>query len=259
MNKTISYPTLDQIESALFIQPHPDDNEIGAGGTIALLRKSGAKIYGLTVTKGEGGSPEPTITPKEITEIRKSEANDAMKILDIINLGNLDYDEVSSINHDELVKDIVTVLRSIKVDAVFTVDPKLKDELHPTHIQVGNAVSEAFMRCGLAYFPADNKIHKDAYTLKILGYYMTNRATTVVNISDVIDIKMSSVKAHKSQIDEALLEAIYSLAEVNALGFDFKYAEPLRLLDPLHTHSFSIPDKLLNSEPVSVYPPKRST
>ena len=29
---SIAYPKLEDIQSALFIQPHPDDNEIGAGG-----------------------------------------------------------------------------------------------------------------------------------------------------------------------------------------------------------------------------------
>lgn len=254
MNNNITYPTLNQIESALFIQPHPDDNEIGAGGTIALLRKNGIKVYGLTVTKGEGGSSNRTLTSDEITKIRKAEANEAMKILDMINLGNLGYCEMTSIDHNQLVKDIVSILRDTKVDAVFTVDPQLKDELHPTHIQVGNAVSEAFMRCGILHFPADCKVHDDAYTLKILGYYMTDCATTVVNISDVMEMKFNAVKAHKSQIDEALTSAIYELALSNSEGFEFQYAEPLRLLDPLHTHCFSISSKIFNREPVSIYP-----
>ena len=30
---SIAYPKLEDIQSALFIQPHPDDNEIGAGGS----------------------------------------------------------------------------------------------------------------------------------------------------------------------------------------------------------------------------------
>ncbi|QIK69236.1 hypothetical protein G7062_02555 [Erysipelothrix sp. HDW6C] len=48
-------PKFDDITSALFIQPHPDDNEIGAGGMMAKLVDKGIPVYSLTVTKGDGG------------------------------------------------------------------------------------------------------------------------------------------------------------------------------------------------------------
>jgi LmbE family N-acetylglucosaminyl deacetylase len=43
-------PKLKGIKKALFIQPHADDNQIGAGGMMALLADSGAEVYELTVT-----------------------------------------------------------------------------------------------------------------------------------------------------------------------------------------------------------------
>lgn len=66
---SIAYPKLDEIKSALFIQPHPDDNEIGAGGTIAYLTQKGIPVYGLTVTEGRGGSQ--TIEPEELGKFAK--------------------------------------------------------------------------------------------------------------------------------------------------------------------------------------------
>ena len=41
---SIAYPKLEDIQSALFIQPHPDDNEIGAGGTMAYLTHRGIPV-----------------------------------------------------------------------------------------------------------------------------------------------------------------------------------------------------------------------
>lgn len=253
MEQTIAYPTLDQIKSALFIQPHPDDNEIGAGGTIALLRKRGVTVYGLTVTLGEGGSSNPALSPEDVADLREKEAKEAMHRLDIINLGNMRYHELSVLPHERLVEDLVEVMRELKVDAVFTVDPHLLDELHPTHLQVGQAVSEAFMRCGVLQYPAHHAPHNKAYCLKMIGYYMTNRATTIVDISEVMELKMSAVMAHESQIDASLSEAIYGLAQVNALGFDFSYAEPLRLLGPMQTHCFAIPEKLIGMEKLAIF------
>ena len=41
VEKICEPPKLSSIKKALFIQPHPDDNQIGAGGTIAMLIDSG--------------------------------------------------------------------------------------------------------------------------------------------------------------------------------------------------------------------------
>ena len=50
-------PKLETVRRALFIQPHPDDNEIGAGGTMAYLLSRGAEVFGLTVTAISGMLP----------------------------------------------------------------------------------------------------------------------------------------------------------------------------------------------------------
>ena len=57
-----SYPFLDY----LIIAPHPDDAELGAGGTILLLKAQGAAVGVLDLTDGE---PTPYGSP----EIRRSE------------------------------------------------------------------------------------------------------------------------------------------------------------------------------------------
>ncbi len=250
----IYYPTLDQIKSALFIQPHPDDNEIGAGGTIAILRKKGVKVYGLTVTEGRGGSNDPSITPEKLGEIRKLEAAEAMRRLDVIDLGNLGYHDLKPIVHEQLVEEVVKVLRDIKVDAIFTVDPQLKNELHPVHIQTGKAVSEAYMRCNQKYYPYhDQKIHDDAYLLKMIGYYFTDDETTIVDISNVIDQKMYAMAAHKTQMNDHSLQMFQGLFQANAQGCDFTYAERLKLLNDMHTHCFAVPKEVLKNLPITIF------
>ena len=44
--RLLSPPRLEDIASALFIQPHPDDNEIGAGGVHSLAHRRGARRSG---------------------------------------------------------------------------------------------------------------------------------------------------------------------------------------------------------------------
>src|ERR671924_748276 len=66
----------------LFIAPHPDDAELGAGGAILLLRSQGASVGVLDLTDGE---PTPHGSP----EIRRSETEAATAVLGLDWRGNL--------------------------------------------------------------------------------------------------------------------------------------------------------------------------
>ena len=124
---SIAYPKLEDIQSALFIQPHPDDNEIGAGGTMAYLTHRGIPVYGLTVTEGRGGSK--TIEPEELGKIRKIEAQNAMDVLGVVNLGCLGYHDNRPIIHETLVK-------SLSVSSVKS-----------NHRQFSRLIHSCLMRC----------------------------------------------------------------------------------------------------------------
>jgi len=59
------------------ISPHPDDAEIGCGGTLALLSKKGFRVGIIDLTDGE---PTPF---NESPEIRIKEANESARILGV--------------------------------------------------------------------------------------------------------------------------------------------------------------------------------
>src|SRR5207248_11057205 len=73
-----SYPALDY----LVIAPRPDDAELGAGGTILMLKAQGATVGVLDLTDGE---PTPHGSP----EIRRSETAAASTLLGLDWRGNL--------------------------------------------------------------------------------------------------------------------------------------------------------------------------
>jgi LmbE family N-acetylglucosaminyl deacetylase len=50
MESVIPTPDIFQAKKILCVQPHYDDNDIGAGGTLAKLHEAGAEIIYLTVT-----------------------------------------------------------------------------------------------------------------------------------------------------------------------------------------------------------------
>src|SRR5438067_768373 len=66
----------------LVIAPHPDDAELGMGGTIALLRAEGGKVGVLDLTDGEP-------TPHGSREIRQRETESATAVLGLDWRGNL--------------------------------------------------------------------------------------------------------------------------------------------------------------------------
>ena len=238
--KAIAYPTIDDIKSALFIQPHPDDNEIGAGGTMIKLVQKGIPVYGLTVTEGRGGSN--IYTPEELAEIRKIEADESMKITGVKNLGCLGYHDNNPIIHKKLVEDLVKVIREIKPDAIFTVDDKLENELHPVHLAVGKAVREAFFQSGQTYYPFEDGIkHEDSHTCRIIGFYFTEDENTIVDITDVYPQKRQAILAHKSQVNEKLMTMYDGLFTLLSSDHPNKMVERLKLLYEIHTHCFTIP------------------
>src|ERR1700730_15853714 len=71
-------PTLDY----LVIAPHPDDAELGVGGTIPLLQAEGARVGVLDLTDGE---PTPFGSP----ELRRRETEAATAVLGLAWRGNL--------------------------------------------------------------------------------------------------------------------------------------------------------------------------
>lgn len=243
MLQAIAYPKLEDIKSALFVQPHPDDNEIGAGGTMIKLVQMGIPVYGLTVTEGRGGSN--IYAPEELGKIRMVEADEAMKVTGTINLGCLGYHDNNPIVHEKLVKDIVKVIREIKPDAIFTVDDKLENEMHPVHLHVGKAVREAFFRSGQAYYPFDeNQYHEDKHGCRIIGFYFTEKENTIVDITDVYAKKREAILCHKTQVNEQLMRTYDGLFTLLSADHPGKMVERIQLLSSLHTHCFTIPSFL---------------
>ena len=73
---------LGVIGSALVVAPHPDDESLGCGGTIAQLSTQGYAIHVLFVSDGTMSHPNsPTYPPERLRELRESEAIEAIQIL----------------------------------------------------------------------------------------------------------------------------------------------------------------------------------
>lgn len=240
LQKISAPPKLKNIKRALFIQPHPDDNQIGAGGTIAMLVDTGAEVYELTVL--DDRYIDLTYTGKGYT-VRQKETLAAQRCLGMKNAGFLGFGDRTEASAREISEVIVKVIREIKPDAVFTVDPNLENECHEDHIKVAEAVKYAVLDATFPFYPEyiNNKPRDDVWVVDTLGFYYTDKPNTIVDISEYEQKKIESMRCHKSQPVAALEPVIILLAQQIAQGTPYKAAEALRVISKFHTHCFSLP------------------
>jgi len=106
--------------NVLAIHAHPDDVEILAGGTVALLARLGHRITIATFTAGDCGSHD--LAPAEIAEVRKGEAaRSAARIgAAYVCLG---MGDLAIFNDDPSRRRVVEVLRETRPQLVLTSAP----------------------------------------------------------------------------------------------------------------------------------------
>ena len=236
-------PDITKAKRVLFVQPHPDDNQIGAGGTIAYLISQGVECYELTVTDDRYAEPEYIGKENDVQTIRQKEALAAQKKLGMKNAGFLGFADKTDASEREISLKILEVIRKVKPDYVITADPNLATECHSDHIKIGNAAKFATMDALCNFYPdfVDGKLRDDAWRVKGVGFYYTDKPNTLIDITEFEELKMDSIKCHVSQAEPALLAAIMLQQKLFAEGTDFKAAEPLRMLSSLQMHCFNLP------------------
>jgi len=222
----LSTPDIMGCKRVLCIQPHPDDNEIGMGGIIAVLAQSGCEVHYLTVTNGDKGNKNKQSTPEQTAAIRRQEVIAAGRHLGASNFHFLDKGDGMLSDIPGLSKEIAAVMREVEPEAVFCPDPWLQYEAHYDHIVTGRAAAAAFI----------------AYGRGAIGYYYTANHNTVIDISSVFEKKFEAIVLHDSQMEPqtlAMFRVHFGMkAQQLADGRGFALGEGLKVLSALHCHCF---------------------
>ncbi|OGY18625.1 MAG: hypothetical protein A3F04_01265 [Candidatus Chisholmbacteria bacterium RIFCSPHIGHO2_12_FULL_49_9] len=190
-------------KKVLAIGAHYDDMEQFCGGTLLLLRKQGYDILIAVLTAGECGTNE--LSAKEIVKIRQKEAKlGAKKIGAKVTCLNI---RDGCVSYDlETTKKIVKLMREYQPQIIFT---------HPTvdymtdHAHTGQLVLWAVPEATHPNFPVETNApalekqpwvyHTDPQGLIGLDGQIV-RVNTIVDISEVVETKLSAFASHKSQI-----------------------------------------------------------
>lgn len=104
----------------LAIHAHPDDVEILAGGTMALLAQAGHHLTIASMTPGDKGSSE--VDAEEIARIRRAEAAAAAHCIGAEYIC-LEFRDLAIFNDDASRRRVVEMLRRERPDVVLTASP----------------------------------------------------------------------------------------------------------------------------------------
>lgn len=194
----------------LGIAAHPDDLDVGAGGTLAHFASQGAEVHYLILTDGGKGSDDPAMTSEQLTQIRHAEQHAALNSIGGKIVTFLDYPDGELEVTMKLKKDIVKAIRTIKPDTVITMDPSVLYSAdkgiinHPDHRAAGQAVLDAVFplaRDRLTFpelFAEGYEPHKTD-TVLLINF---NTANFSVDITDTIETKNRALQAHASQFGD---------------------------------------------------------
>jgi LmbE family N-acetylglucosaminyl deacetylase len=165
----------------LVVAPHPDDEILGCGGTLALLRQRACQVKVVIVTDGGAGDPL-TYAGGEVVNVRRQESIEA--------LGTIGIDDVVFLNEPDgrfratssFSEMLTSIIREHRPDWFFL--PSILD-YHRDHVAVGLAALACWEKSGGG---------RQAFCYEI---WAPLPATHVVDITPVIEQKKAAVACYK--------------------------------------------------------------
>ncbi|MCG7281002.1 bacillithiol biosynthesis deacetylase BshB1 [Chryseobacterium taklimakanense] len=177
----------------LAIGAHPDDVELGCGGTIAKMISEGKTVAIIDLTKGELGT-------RGTDETRKQEAADAAKILGISARENLEMKDGFLQNSEEYQMRIVKMIRKYQPEIVLA---NATDDRHPDHAKAAKLVSDACFLSGLKKIEtALDGNNQEFWRPKHVFHFIQWKEIEpdfVIDISDFMEKKIEVCMAYKTQ------------------------------------------------------------
>lgn len=227
-NTVLSIPKEETNLKIMVFAPHPDDELIGCGGSIAKHIKNGNEVIVVYMTSGDSGKIE--ISKSELALIREEEASKGAKILgikEVIFLRN--PDGYLDTGKENLIK-LMEIIREKKPDVVYVTN---KDEGHRDHRNTNELVMNAIGRASGPWF---QEAKGDPWEVSHILEYEVHPPMSTTNycedISDFIDLKIKALEEHKSQIgDIHYQDSSRALAEYRGTltSGKSKYAECFRV------------------------------
>jgi bacillithiol biosynthesis deacetylase BshB1 len=217
----------------LAIGSHPDDVELGCSGTLLKEVQRGKKVGIIDLTQGE-------LSTRGTIETRYQEAAESAKILGVAARENLKMRDGFFQNDEENQRKLITVLRKYQPEIVIG---NILEDRHPDHGRAGWLIYDACFLSGLRQVKTYNAdgTEQDKWRPKMLLHYIQDRfyePDIIIDVSDVWEKRLASIKAYKTQFynpdlkepqsyisSPDFLEAIISRARLLGKRIGVKYGE----------------------------------
>lgn len=206
--------------SFLVIAPHPDDAELGMGGTIIKLARQGHLVHILDMTSGEP-------TPRGSPEIRARESAAASAVMGVArsNLGLVNREVTHNI---ESRHRLAAAIRLHRPNVLFVPYPT---DAHPDHVAVTRIAEDARFDAKLT---KTNIPGEPWHPKRIIYYFCTHlrmsfQPTFCVDVTDTHDSKIKACDCYQSQGLAAggeLMQMVNGIAAYFGGRIGTKYAEP---------------------------------
>ena len=186
----------------LVLASHPDDAELGCGGTIARHVSLGHKVGIVDFTRGELGT-------RGTPQTREKEAADSASILGLSVRENLNLKDGFFQNDKENQMAVIKAVRKYRPEIVLA---NAVYDRHPDHGKGSELAYDSSFLAGLAKIETkDDNLPQQPWRPNVVYHYIQSQSIPpdfVIDISDFWEKKMEAVRAFKTQFyDPASREA----------------------------------------------------
>ena len=221
----------ERIDRVMVITAHPDDSEFGAGGTVARFVKDGREVAYCIVTNGNKGSSDRAMTPERLAVIRAEEQRNAARVLGVEQVTFLGYPDGEVEDTRDVRRDVAREIRRWRPDLLICQNPNRTYNLgasHRDHRIVGGIALDCVYPLARDHMAFPELLPElEPHKVKQVYVMQWQNPQLVVDISDVIDLKMRALACRASQFaDFSRVEArVRERAAELGQARGFAYAE----------------------------------
>lgn len=183
----------------LVVAPHPDDDLIGCGGSMAMHLKKGNEVFVIYVTNGDAECRQ--FQPDDFTKIRKEETLKAGRCLGLKaeNLFFLD-EKPWRLNEERIRFKLLDLVRRIRPDVCYI--PHAADS-HLDHQIVSRAALDAINMAPSKWFRQYGSTTEKFFSVSVILAYEVWSPLRAPNyfedIAPFLEKKMEALREHKTQ------------------------------------------------------------
>jgi len=176
------------MKRVLLISAHPDDMEIGMGGTAAKMAEADDEILSVVITDGRRAPDPSSMGPEKMAALRKEESENAGKLLGVAETRFFNFESVASEETcREATAKLIEEINSFDPEEIYTLHPEL--DRHPSHRAAGRICLDALRQ---------NNSGIQVWAYEVWGLFP--KWDRLENITDQMERKLAAIDEHKSQI-----------------------------------------------------------